>query len=90
MRGEKTDPAVLCTRDHTYDVREAETSNTLLMMPELDFPSQLESYSEPVILHRTVSVCQGKRWLDFSVLIFSIGQQLKGSVFSFPQRFLAG
>ncbi|KAI0219466.1 Sister chromatid cohesion protein DCC1 [Lamellibrachia satsuma] len=54
VRGEKTDQAVLCTKDQTYDIREAETSNTLLMMPQFDFPSQLESHSEPVILHRTV------------------------------------
>ena len=35
FRGEKDEQLVLCTRTHTYEVKEAETSNTCLLIPNL-------------------------------------------------------
>ena len=33
VRGEKTDSVVVCTNNKTYEMREAETSNSLLLLP---------------------------------------------------------
>ena len=33
---------VLCTPTHTYDVKEAETSNSLLLLPDLSFPQDIQ------------------------------------------------
>ncbi|GAB1603365.1 Hypothetical predicted protein [Argonauta hians] len=33
IRGDKTEGAVLCTQDKTYELKEAETSNSLLLLP---------------------------------------------------------
>uniref|UniRef100_A0A1B6F2G2 Sister chromatid cohesion protein DCC1 n=1 Tax=Cuerna arida TaxID=1464854 RepID=A0A1B6F2G2_9HEMI len=35
FRGARDDKAVLCTEDKTFEVKEAETSNSLLLLPEL-------------------------------------------------------
>jgi len=40
LRGEGGDGAVLCTQDRTYTVREAETSNSLLVVPHLSLPGE--------------------------------------------------
>lgn len=37
LRGQKTDKAVLCTKNKTFDIKEAETSNSLLLIPNLKF-----------------------------------------------------
>ncbi|XP_039279908.1 sister chromatid cohesion protein DCC1 [Nilaparvata lugens] len=37
FQGEKHEKAVLCTENETYEILEAETSNTLLLVPELIF-----------------------------------------------------
>ncbi|TRY76408.1 hypothetical protein TCAL_00031 [Tigriopus californicus] len=38
FRGQDQDSLVLCTQDQTFDVKEAETSNSLLIMDRLEFP----------------------------------------------------
>ncbi|ESP05567.1 hypothetical protein LOTGIDRAFT_208569 [Lottia gigantea] len=43
IRGDKEDGAVLCTLDKTYDIKEAETSNSLLIIPDLKFSQDLPS-----------------------------------------------
>lgn len=40
FRGTKDENAVLCTNKQTYDVKEAETSNSLLLLPDLRWPAQ--------------------------------------------------
>ncbi|XP_033225073.1 sister chromatid cohesion protein DCC1 [Belonocnema kinseyi] len=41
FRGETGEFVVLCTKDRTYDVREAETSNSLLLVPNLKFHTEI-------------------------------------------------
>jgi sister chromatid cohesion protein DCC1 len=41
FRGTKDENAVLCTHNQTYDVKEAETSNSLLLLPDLRWPAQV-------------------------------------------------
>eukprot|EP00095_Tigriopus_kingsejongensis_P001966 maker-scaffold886_size84816-snap-gene-0.24 protein:Tk01966 transcript:maker-scaffold886_size84816-snap-gene-0.24-mRNA-1 annotation:"sister chromatid cohesion protein dcc1" len=38
FRGRENDNVVLCTPSQTYDVKEAETSNSLLLLDRVDFP----------------------------------------------------
>ncbi|PNF17560.1 Sister chromatid cohesion protein DCC1 [Cryptotermes secundus] len=40
FRGTRGENAVLCTHNRTYDVKEAETSNSLLLVPDLRWPAQ--------------------------------------------------
>ena len=35
IRGDKDEMAVLCTKDKTYDIKEAEISNSMLIIPQL-------------------------------------------------------
>lgn len=42
FRGDANEPAVLCTDDSTYEIKDAETSNSLLIFHELAFPEQTE------------------------------------------------
>ncbi|KAG1709144.1 Sister chromatid cohesion protein DCC1 [Nymphon striatum] len=46
FRGEKTDEAVLCTKDTTFEVKEAETSNALLISPGCKIPDQIPNSAE--------------------------------------------
>ncbi|XP_068091037.1 sister chromatid cohesion protein DCC1 isoform X2 [Hyperolius riggenbachi] len=41
IRGDKSDHAVLCSQDKTYDLKIADTSNLLLLMPDCKTPDQL-------------------------------------------------
>ncbi|XP_043473038.1 sister chromatid cohesion protein DCC1 [Leptopilina heterotoma] len=43
FRGEKDDSVVLCTKNKTYDVRDAETSNAVILVPNLKFHSDLNN-----------------------------------------------
>ncbi|XP_033644966.1 sister chromatid cohesion protein DCC1-like [Asterias rubens] len=49
IRGEKSDSAVLCLDDKTYDIKEAETSNTLLMLPDCSTPESFEDGKKQII-----------------------------------------
>lgn len=40
IRGSPNDEAVLCTADKTFEVRVADTSNTLLIAPSLQLPGR--------------------------------------------------
>lgn len=44
MRGEQHDEAVLCTQNKTYDMKEAQSSNSLLLCPSLKYPQDEGSY----------------------------------------------
>ncbi|XP_037081419.1 sister chromatid cohesion protein DCC1-like, partial [Pollicipes pollicipes] len=41
IRGEPSDAAVICTGQRTYEVREAETSNALLLLDTLSWPEEV-------------------------------------------------
>lgn len=40
FKGDSNESAVLCTETKTYDVKEAETSNSILLLPGLTFPDE--------------------------------------------------
>lgn len=40
IRGDPNDSAVICTDTTTYELKEAETSNSLLLMPNLELPDE--------------------------------------------------
>lgn len=40
FKGDQNESAVLCTKTKTYDVKQAETSNSILILPELTFPDE--------------------------------------------------
>ncbi|ELK08580.1 Sister chromatid cohesion protein DCC1, partial [Pteropus alecto] len=42
IRGDKDEPAVLCSKDKTYDLKIADTSNMLLLIPGCKTPDQLK------------------------------------------------
>ncbi|BES87216.1 Sister chromatid cohesion protein [Nesidiocoris tenuis] len=42
IRGRPSDRAVVCTKDNTFDLREAETSNSLLLVPGLKMVDELD------------------------------------------------
>ncbi|XKL59219.1 hypothetical protein PGB90_000235 [Kerria lacca] len=56
FRGNKEDKAVLCTDDKTYEVKEVETSNSLLLIPDLKFPEEMQSLNctERILEHKDV------------------------------------
>ncbi|XP_050434446.1 sister chromatid cohesion protein DCC1 [Adelges cooleyi] len=46
FKGDKNETAVLCTKTKTYDVKEAETSNAILLLPNLTFPDEQSEENE--------------------------------------------
>lgn len=53
FRGEEDDRAVLCTESQTYEVKEAETSNSMLLVPNLRWPEDmLPSVNDDRMLER--------------------------------------
>jgi len=40
FRGDTNESAVLCTDESTFEIKEAETSNSLLIMEKLSFPEE--------------------------------------------------
>ncbi|XP_005107055.1 sister chromatid cohesion protein DCC1 [Aplysia californica] len=54
IRGDKNDGAVLVTDDKTYDFKEAETSNSMLLLPQLSFSSDLPSEGDQEIVQKKV------------------------------------
>jgi len=41
MRGDEGDNSVICSEKKTFEIKEAETSNSLLLVPQLSFPEQI-------------------------------------------------
>ncbi|VDK39082.1 unnamed protein product, partial [Anisakis simplex] len=60
FRGELDDYPVLCTKDTTYCVKEAETSNTLLVLPQLDFTNDKSDENERILATRKVIAMQSR------------------------------
>lgn len=55
IRGDKEDSAVLCTGSQTYDIKQGEISNTMLVLPELAFGSDLGASGKPTVQYRQVN-----------------------------------
>ena len=45
FRGDEDDNAVLCTNNKTYEIKEAETSNSILILDNLTFPDSKDAGS---------------------------------------------
>lgn len=54
IRGEEDDNAVLCTEKETFDIKEGETSNSLLLLPSCSLPDSLQGENERKLIPRTV------------------------------------
>jgi sister chromatid cohesion protein DCC1 len=55
FRGEEEEGVVLCTKDKTYDVKHAETSNSMLILPQLSFSEEVGKEEERTLQQRSVS-----------------------------------
>lgn len=56
FRGGNDDKVVICTDNETFEVKEAETSNSLLIVSNLVFPTDIrECENEHVMEHKKVS-----------------------------------
>ena len=54
VRGSSDDGAVLCTQNSTFSIKEAETSNSLLLVPSLVMPNALEKSGDRSLIPSTV------------------------------------
>lgn len=61
IRGDPGDDAVLCTGNRTYELKVAETSNALLLSPDLCLPSnsQFQSFADGSLAPSQVTACLG-------------------------------
>ena len=55
FRGKDEDGVVLCTEDKTYDVKEAETSNSLLVLDKISWPGDVPASSDRCVANRVVN-----------------------------------
>uniref|UniRef100_A0A8C5KBR0 Sister chromatid cohesion protein DCC1 n=1 Tax=Jaculus jaculus TaxID=51337 RepID=A0A8C5KBR0_JACJA len=59
IRGDKEEQAVLCSKDKTYDLKVADTSNMLLFIPGCKTPDQLKMEESPCnIVHTELRRCR--------------------------------
>ena len=49
IRGDPNDSAVICTDTTTYELKDAETSNSLLLMPDIKLPEECETGDMKVV-----------------------------------------
>jgi len=54
FRGREDDSVVLCAQDKTYDIKEAETSNSLFLVPQLDVLDSIQNEGERTLAYKTV------------------------------------
>uniref|UniRef100_A0A8C0GE44 Sister chromatid cohesion protein DCC1 n=1 Tax=Chelonoidis abingdonii TaxID=106734 RepID=A0A8C0GE44_CHEAB len=63
IRGEKDEQAVLCSKDKTYDMKIADTSNTLLFIPGCKTPEQLlADQASCNIIHTQIAGFSNNYW----------------------------
>ncbi|GAB1299365.1 Sister chromatid cohesion protein DCC1 [Apodemus speciosus] len=63
IRGDKDEQAVLCSRDKTYDLKIADTSNMLLFIPGCKTPDQLKGEDMPSnIVHTEILGFSNNYW----------------------------
>lgn len=56
IRGDPDDHAVLCTENKTYDLKDTETSNSMLIMKSLKFPKDVKHLQDSSNVDRTVEI----------------------------------
>uniref|UniRef100_A0A8D0E8Y4 Sister chromatid cohesion protein DCC1 n=1 Tax=Salvator merianae TaxID=96440 RepID=A0A8D0E8Y4_SALMN len=61
IRGDRDEHAVLCSKDKTYEMKIADTSNTLLFIPGCETPEQLGS-EKPSILYPQIAGFSNNYW----------------------------
>lgn len=57
IRGDKDEGAVLCTGSKTYDIKEAEISNSMLLVPGLVLGTDLQNEGEQDVKYKQVQKC---------------------------------
>ncbi|XP_008836202.1 sister chromatid cohesion protein DCC1 [Nannospalax galili] len=63
IRGDKEEQAVLCSKDKTYDLKIADTSNMLLFIPGCKTPDQLKmEETQPDIVHPEIFGFSNNYW----------------------------
>ena len=55
IRGQESENAVICSKDKTYDIKEAETSNSLLLVPEIVLPGSISKSGSRSLSFSSVS-----------------------------------
>lgn len=84
IRGEKDEQAVLCSKDKTYDMKIADTSNMLLFIPGCKTPEQLnDNQASCNIIHSQVClsgslfVCFNSQLILYDFLYFNQDTYMK-------------
>ena len=54
IRGDKEDNAVLCTKTQTFEIKEGEISNSMLIIPGLELGPSLQATGHPTVKYREV------------------------------------
>ena len=54
IRGDKNEFAVLCTDSQTYDIKQGEISNTMLLLPDLQLGSDVKKDQEQEVKYQQV------------------------------------
>ena len=54
VRGDKEDSAVLCTDGRTYEIKQGEVSNAMLLVPDLAAGSELPDAGQTEVQYRDV------------------------------------
>ncbi|XP_032172567.1 sister chromatid cohesion protein DCC1 isoform X2 [Mustela erminea] len=62
IRGDKDERAVLCSKDKTYDLKIADTSNMLLFIPDCKTPDQLQEETHCNIIHAEIFGFSNNYW----------------------------
>ncbi|NWU94608.1 DCC1 protein, partial [Upupa epops] len=63
IRGEKDEQAVLCSKDKTYDMKIADTSNMLLFVPDCKTPEELQAAAAPCdVIHSQIAGFSNHYW----------------------------
>ena len=55
IRGQESENAVICSKDKTYDIKEAETSNSLLLVPQIVLPGSISKSGSRSLSFSSVS-----------------------------------
>jgi len=55
IRGDEVENAVICSRDKTYDIKEAETSNSLMLVPHIVLPNTIPKTGSRTLSSSSVS-----------------------------------
>ncbi|XP_077207712.1 sister chromatid cohesion protein DCC1 isoform X1 [Paroedura picta] len=62
IRGDKEEHAVLCSKNQTYDMKIADTSNMLLFIPACETPEQLCPDTPPSVIYTQIAGFSNNYW----------------------------